>query len=128
MKNKFWIVIASLLLVYLAYDHFSTPDGVSQISAGELEELIASDGDHYFLDVRETHEFAESHVAGMTNIPLSVLTDQLDQLPDDRELVIFCRSGNRSMQAAEILQSEGFEQLTNVRGGMNAWNGETVTP
>lgn len=69
------------------------------------------------LDVREQHEYDEVHVKGAELFPLSRL--QAGDLPpkDDRELYVICRSGARSQAAAQLLESNGFEECTNVDGG-----------
>lgn len=62
----------------------------------------------------------------MVNIPLSVLENEYNQIPTDKEIIIICRSGNRSLQAANTLKKLGYESLTNVKGGMLVWNGNVI--
>jgi len=101
---------------------------IRQISTGELERLLAqaASGDMVFIDVREPDEYAEGHIEGMVNMPLSTLEDTYSQLPKDKEIVIICRSGNRSMQAAQLLRDKGYTRLVNVQGGMLDWKGPVV--
>jgi rhodanese-related sulfurtransferase len=73
------------------------------------------------LDVRELYEWEEIHADGAVLLPLSELQSRLDELPKDQEIAIICRSGNRSAQARDILLNAGFETVTSVGGGMNAW-------
>ena len=84
----------------------------------------------YMLDVRTPEEWQEKHISDATLIPLDYLADNLDQLPTDQEIVIYCRSGNRSLQALQILQQAGFDNAVSMDGGINDWvaNGyEVVT-
>ncbi len=79
--------------------------------------------DIQLIDVRTPGEYQNGHVKKFKNIPLQSLKDQSKQLKKDKEVVVICRSGNRSMRACRILKKQGFENLTNVRGGMNMWRG-----
>lgn len=75
----------------------------------------------FLLDVREPSEWEEFHVEGATLIPLGELASRSGELPADREIVVICRSGNRSAEGRDILLGQGFEQVTSVAGGMNEW-------
>jgi rhodanese-related sulfurtransferase len=78
-------------------------------------------GDITIIDVREDWEFAEGHIPGATLIPLGTLEDQADQIPTDEPVVLVCRSGNRSGQAYRYLTQNGFSNVSNMVGGMLAW-------
>jgi len=94
-----------------------------QITAQQLaEELKGSTKDKYFIDVRSKQEFGGSHIRNFVNIPLDSLQGRLDKLPKDKEIVVICLSGGRSSAACRVLQKAGFEQVTNVQGGMMAWD------
>jgi len=71
------------------------------------------------LDVREPDEYAEAHVPGAVLVPLGQLLDRIDEVPEGPLLVI-CRSGARSLKAADQLNSRGYA-ATNVAGGTMAW-------
>jgi rhodanese-related sulfurtransferase len=71
------------------------------------------------IDVREPDEYREAHVAGAALIPLSTVPDRLDDVPEG-DLLVICRSGARSMRAAEFLATKGVS-ATNVAGGTLAW-------
>ena len=75
----------------------------------------------FILDVREPSEWNEAHIAGATLIPLGELASRASELPRDQEIVVVCRSGNRSAQARDLLVSEGFTQVTSMAGGLNQW-------
>ncbi|RMF41614.1 MAG: rhodanese-like domain-containing protein [Anaerolineae bacterium] len=81
------------------------------------------------LDVRTQPEWDEYHAPNAILIPLDELPNRLSELPKDAEIVVICRSGNRSAVATDILRQNGFN-ATSVAGGMNAWRaaGYPVTP
>jgi rhodanese-related sulfurtransferase len=74
------------------------------------------------IDVREQYEYDTTHVAGMPLIPMSELMDRMDELPTDKPLVIFCRSGQRSGQVTDYLDGTGdYDEVANLTGGILAW-------
>lgn len=77
------------------------------------------------LDVREPEEWADGHVAGAKHIPLGQLSQRHDELKQGEELIVICRSGNRSGLACELLAERGFD-VVNMTGGLNAWTDELV--
>lgn len=93
-------------------------------SVSETRDRLGRD-DVVVIDVREAHELAANHVPGMVHIPMSELQDRIDELPTEVELVIFCRSGNRSGQVADYLNSLGdWGEVANCEGGILAWHAE----
>lgn len=77
--------------------------------------------DVIFLDVREQSEWDEFHAPLATLIPLGELEARLDELPKDKEIVVVCRSGNRSQVGRDTLKAAGFTKVTSMAGGMNDW-------
>ena len=75
----------------------------------------------FLLDVRTQEEWDEYHAPDTTLIPLDQLESRLDELPQGEEIVVVCRSGNRSQAGRDILRNNGFERSTSVSGGLNAW-------
>lgn len=75
----------------------------------------------YFLDVRQPEEWAEYHAPNSTLIPLGELPNRLNELPRDQEIVVVCRSGNRSQQGRDVLLNAGFSQVTSMAGGLKEW-------
>jgi rhodanese-related sulfurtransferase len=67
----------------------------------------------FLVDVRSPGEFAEGHVNGSVNIPLDQVQNQLAKFKNKENIVVFCRSGNRSSQAKSILEQNGFTNVTN---------------
>ncbi|QSF46866.1 rhodanese-like domain-containing protein [Paenibacillus tianjinensis] len=77
------------------------------------------------LDVRESVEWAEGHVEGAKHIPLSQLMERREELEPAQEIIIMCRSGNRSGLACELLHEKGYK-VVNMTGGLNAWTSKLV--
>lgn len=86
--------------------------------------VSAVDGDAYVLDVREPDEWSAGHVPGSHHIPMRDVPGRLDDLPDDREIVVACRVGARSAQVVAYLRANGRENVTNLDGGLMAWAGQ----
>ena len=99
-----------------------------EISVSEAATL--RDAGAFILDVREPSEWNESHIPGATLIPLGELASRVKEVPQGQEIVVVCRSGNRSQQGRDILLSAGFAQVTSMAGGVNEWKAaglETVS-
>lgn len=75
----------------------------------------------FVLDVRTQEEWDDYHAPNTTLIPLDQLPARVNELPKDREIVVVCRSGNRSQQGRDILLNAGFTQVTSMKGGLNEW-------
>ncbi len=75
------------------------------------------------VDVREPSEWRQGHAPKAKHIPLGSLSSRLSEVPRQREVLLICRSGNRSGSAQRQLLQLGYEQVYNVSGGMNAWVG-----
>lgn len=73
------------------------------------------------LDVRTPEEYAEGHIAGALLIPVQELAMRLHEVPKDRQVYVYCRSGRRSSRAAAVLAEAGFNRIENVQGGIIAW-------
>jgi rhodanese-related sulfurtransferase len=99
-----------------------TPTGAPRPprAAGVDDLAAALDQGAVLVDVREPWEYAEAHIAGSTLIPLDEVMRRRDELPDDAEVWLVCRTGNRSGQAAALLATFGHDAI-NVTGGIVAW-------
>jgi rhodanese-related sulfurtransferase len=75
----------------------------------------------FILDVRQPEEWLDHHIPGSTLIPLGELPARLSELPEDKEILVVCRSGNRSAEGRDILLEAGFEQVTSMAGGLTEW-------
>ena len=93
--------------------------GVAEVDVAEAKRR--QDSGAVLVDVREPHEWQEGHARGARHIPLGELSRRSGELRTDGEILLICRSGNRSRTAAQLLQRTGFERVVNVRGGIVAW-------
>ena len=93
------------------------------ISVSELKARLDANEEINLVDVREPHEHAEFNIGG-TLVPLgksaSMMSDDIEDLKD-KEVICYCRSGNRSMQASLMLETFGFSNVKNLTGGMLEW-------
>ncbi|HEX9036201.1 MAG TPA: rhodanese-like domain-containing protein [Ktedonobacterales bacterium] len=97
-------------------------NGVASISPRDAwEKLSAAPRETALIDVREAWEFARGHAKGARNIPLSQLASRVKDIPTNKDVLLICQSGNRSMQAAEFLKARGVERVWNVSGGTTVW-------
>ena len=90
-----------------------------RITAATLAEQLAEPGPPFVLDVRAESEVGEVSVEASVNIPLSRLLEHLDVLPRDRPIVVHCSSGYRSSTAASLLRRAGFDQVSDLVGGLS---------
>lgn len=95
---------------------------IKQLSASELKTKIDANADLMLLDVREPFEFAHAHIAGSVPIPLNQVPKRLDEIDFEKEIVVICHHGMRSMQAANFLAQVGFRHVSNLVGGIDAWS------
>jgi rhodanese-related sulfurtransferase len=92
------------------------PPAISVADALALREAGA-----FILDVRQPEEWAAGHIPDATLIPLGDLSARIAEVPKDRQVVVVCRSGNRSAQGRDILLGAGYSSVTSMVGGMNDW-------
>jgi rhodanese-related sulfurtransferase len=113
------VVASGFLINQLNGDTTQTASLPREVSISQAAEL--RDQGAFMLDVREPLEWDEFHMPGATLIPLGQLTSRIDELPKDQEIVVVCRSGNRSQEGRDILLRAGFENVTSMVGGMVQW-------
>jgi rhodanese-related sulfurtransferase len=95
---------------------------IPQISPKELKQRLDRGDDLFLLDVREYNERDICHIGGEL-IPKDTVTSNLDRLPRDKEIVVYCRSGGRSQAVAqELYVNHGFRNVSNLAGGMLRWS------
>lgn len=75
----------------------------------------------FILDVRQPEEWVEAHIPGSTLIPLGELARRIGEVPRGGEIVVVCRSGNRSQQGRDILRAAGITKSTSMAGGLRQW-------
>ena len=92
-----------------------------EVSVEEAYQLVEEGA--FLLDVRTQGEWDEFHAPMAKLIPLDQLEARINEVPTDREVVVICRSGNRSQVGRDILLDAGHPSVTSAAGGMNAWAG-----
>ncbi len=96
---------------------------MENISVSEVKSRLQAGENIHLVDVREPEENAEFNIGGIL-LPLgkiqSLETEPIDDLKNE-ELILYCRSGNRSAQACMFLEMTGFSNVKNLAGGMNEW-------
>ncbi|MDO4689957.1 MAG: rhodanese-like domain-containing protein [Fusobacterium sp.] len=88
---------------------------VNEIEVENIENLVKHKS--FLLDVREDYEFEAGHIKGAVNIPLRSLVNQLDSIPKDKNVYVYCRTGHRSLDAVGFLNDLGIKNAFNVAGG-----------
>ncbi len=127
MKKLVWMFAIVLVLAACgatddATENVKEEDGYQTVDLEDIEAL-QDEGD-VVMDVREVDEFAEGHIIGAINVPLSEIQNgERAGLDKDQTYVVVCRSGSRSQTASEILFDEGYDVI-NVSEGMSTWQGE----
>jgi adenylyltransferase/sulfurtransferase len=96
-------------------------EAMETITTTELRQRLAEKFDGVLLDVREPDEYAIASIPTAKLIPLGTLADHLDELPKDKQILIHCKSGRRSARAVDLLLENGFTNVKNVEGGIDAW-------
>lgn len=99
---------------------------MKEISVEELKSKIDNNEDFQLIDVRETFEYEVSNLEG-ENIPLASVLLEKDKISKDKPVIVHCRSGKRSAQAIMLLEKEGYDNLSNLVGGILAWK-EDIDP
>ena len=109
MKNMAIVIVASIVVMLLAKSLLAKPDEAEKAKAREKIRQGA-----LVVDVRTSAEFATGHHAAATNLPVQEIQSRLAELGDKgRAIVVYCRSGNRSSTAKQILEAAGFTDVTN---------------
>jgi rhodanese-related sulfurtransferase len=131
MKSKVILLLSLVLLILAACGGGATavaelPADTEPLTLGDTVNVqtvnaIKDRDDVLLIDVREQWEYDEKHIPNITLIPLGEVPTRMSELPTDKEIIVTCRSGNRSGQATAFLREQGFENVHNMEGGINAW-------
>ena len=96
--------------------------GVAQMTVADLRQKLTAREPLQLIDVRSAEEYQhDRHIAGAKLIPLPALAQRLGEITRDVPVAVICRSGNRSQVAADMLAGQGYASVSNVQGGMMAW-------
>lgn len=114
----YWIAMAGILF-WFAYSKGWILANFETITAKQAIELLENDDNVSLLDVRTIQEYKEGHLRDATLIPVHALADNLGMLKHDKnkKIIVYCRTGSRSVSASRTLEAHGFVPL-NVKGGL----------
>jgi len=120
-------IVAISLFVY--YNFIPQGSGYEDITVKQAKELMEADPSLVILDVRTAAEYNDEHIEGAINIPLDELQQRLAELNHTDTILVYCRTGNRSTHAANLLVENGVSGFYHMRGGIVAWKqkGYSVT-
>ena len=127
MKKLIPILLSALLFTGCASSNNQT-NIYRRISMDEAVTMMEQGSGYIILDVRTPEEYAEKHIPNAINVPNeNIGTDEISQLSDkDQLIMVYCRSGRRSKEAAEKLVKLGYTNIVEF-GGIIDWKGETVS-
>jgi rhodanese-related sulfurtransferase len=115
------VIALIVVLIALAGRGENTSAPAAEISVDQAYQLYQEGT--FVLDVRTQEEWNEYHAPNTTLIPLEQLQSRLNELPKDRQIVVVCRSGNRSQEGRDILLSAGFQAIS-MAGGLKEWSAQ----
>lgn len=135
--NKRYLMYSGIILFLLGMIFFFSmqkkdiPSGFTNVTVEEAREMIEKD-DVFILDVRTPAEFNSSHIEGATLIPVTnsggsnlssdqLLEARINEVPKDKKILVYCRTGHRSTIASNILLAAGDSDIYNMQGGITAW-------
>ena len=95
--------------------------GYGDVTVQEARRLMEDKPGLVILDVRTASEYEEGHIEGAVNIPVQELGVRFDELSIEGELLVYCRTGNRSAQAVDILLDVGFTKIYHMDEGITGW-------
>lgn len=128
MKKLIPILLSALMFTGCARTSNNQTNTYRQITMDEAVTMMEQETGYIILDVRRADEFAAGHIPGAINVANeSIGTDEIPELPDkDQLIMVYCRSGRRSKEAAEKLVKLGYTNIVEF-GGILDWKGEIVT-
>ena len=122
MRRSAFILLTLLALVASACGGATATDGVRLVDASSAAEAV-DEPSTVVLDIRTPQEYAEARIDGAVNIDFYAtdFADSIAELPRDASYVMYCRSGNRSAEAAKLMRDLGFEDVSELDGGILSW-------
>ena len=126
ITDKLFYVVLALMAVYLLYSKGLIMANFESISPKVAYEMVQNDDNVTLLDVRTIEEFKkDGKIAGAKLIPLQVLSQNLKMIDKSKKVLVYCRSGSRSVTASRLLGNEGFTVI-NMSGGINSWKASSL--
>lgn len=136
MSKQSLVYLASFSLLLIAIMIFApragdSSAGIKNVTVEEAKKLVGKEN-VFVLDVRTPSEFNSSHIEGATLIPVtnafgsdlkeeSLLKARINEVPKNKKILVYCRTGHRSTSASTILVKSGYSEVYNMKGGINAW-------
>lgn len=112
------------VLAWFIYTRFAPVMGLKNLKPHEFQDQIQQDSNHVLIDVREPNEYKAGYIPDALNKPLSQMKHRVSEIPKNKNVYLYCRSGMRSKQAARILRKHGYSNLAHLQGGISSWNGK----
>lgn len=121
-----WCLLGTLLIIFLSslcYSITGIKESFITISVSEAKELVDNNENLFILDVRTDSEYNDGHISGAYLIPHTDISSRQEELPKNKSkpILVYCRSGGRSVTASTTLDSLGYTQVKNMAGGFDAW-------
>jgi len=115
----FSTILIGIIALYLIIKLFGFLGrlGIKQLSPKEFDQKKGM----MLLDIRSDKEYGQGHIPGAAHVPLSEIGERVKKLKKDKELVVYCQNGNRSIWAIKRLMGMGYKNLYNLKGGYDAW-------
>jgi rhodanese-related sulfurtransferase len=114
-------LIVAVPIIYTQLWKASPSSGYGDVTVEQAHELVEGDRPPVVLDVRNDWEFDDGHLEGAINIPVDDLEGRLGELDKEDEILVYCRTGNRSARAVQILSENGFEKMYHMVDGIEGW-------
>lgn len=124
-NSRIFLILGGLAIILMAVliglDPFNQSESELPLTVNVEDAYELRENGAFVLDVREVNEWEVVHIPDATLIPLGELESRLEEIPKDQEILVVCRSGNRSATGRDILLNAGFTNVTSLSGGMNDW-------
>lgn len=119
--NRLFGALLIMIAVFFGMKQLQASDGIDPVQAQVMNQQGA-----LLLDVREPEEYAAIHAPNARLIPLGELESRLSEIAEykDKPIAVMCRSGRRSAKAVSFLKDAGYTQVSNIKGGIMAWEGQ----
>jgi len=117
------VAVIAVLAAFNTQDFFRS-DNYGDITVNEAWELIQRESELVVLDVRTQSEYDDGHIEGAINISVEEIADRLGELSADDDILVYCRTGNRSGTAVRIMKENGFSKIYHMHEGISTWVSE----
>jgi len=128
--SNHWDLFAALVIIIallFGSTFLSAVRGIKQVGPADTTRMINHDK-AIVLDVREDKEFAQGHIINSLHIPMGKVQERLSELDKHKSspIIVSCRSGARSNSVCGVLRKNGFENVSNLKGGIIAWQNASM--